>query len=104
MIDTKIPIACSLSDTELQTRRKEYLEKISAALTGSEELADGFSYRFTLTDGFLTDLAQVIDLERKCCPFLNFRTILAAGEASVTLELTGSNGTKEMVGGLFNWN
>jgi hypothetical protein len=104
MIDTKIPIACSLTDSELQQRRKDYLDKIAKSLTGSEELENGFSFRFRLGPGFLQDLAEVIDLERQCCPFLTFRTILAAGDPSVVLELTGPDGTKEMVRELFNWN
>jgi hypothetical protein len=104
MLDTEIPIACALSDSELQQRRANYLDKVAAHLTGSEELENGFSFRFRLEDGFLQDLAEVVDLERQCCPFLTFRTILGAGETSVVLELTGPEGTKEMVRGLFNWN
>ena len=104
MIDTKIPIACSLTDGELQQRRKDYLDKVAAHLTGSDELENGFSFRFRLGPGFLQDLAEVIDLERQCCPFLTFRTILGAGDTSVVLELTGPDGTKEMVRELFNWN
>jgi len=104
MIDTKIPIACSLTDSELQQRRKDYLDKIAESLTGSEELDNGFSVRFRLGPGFLQDLAEVIDLERQCCPFLTFRTILVAGDTSAVLELIGPDGTKEMVRELFNWN
>jgi hypothetical protein len=104
MIDTKISIACSLTDSELQQRRANFLDKVAAHLTGSEELENGFSFRFSLRPGFLQDLAEVIDLERQCCPFLTFRTILQAGETSVVLEATGPEGTKEMVRELFNWN
>jgi hypothetical protein len=104
MIDTKIPIACSLTDSELQERRKDYLEKIAASLIGSEELENGFSFQFRLGPGFLQGLAEVIDLKRQCCPFLTFRTILQAGDTSAVLELTGPDGTKEMVRELFNWN
>lgn len=104
MIDTKIPIACSLTDGELKNRRENHLDKVAANLTGSEELENGFSFRFRLGPGFLQDLAGVIDLERQCCPFLTFRTILPAGDPSVVLELTGPDGTKEMVRELFNWN
>jgi hypothetical protein len=104
MTDTTIPIACSLTDSELQQRRANFLEKVAAHLTGSEELENGFSFRFRLGAGFLQDLAEVIDLERQCCLFLTFRTILAAGDTSVVLELTGPDGTKDMVRELFNWN
>jgi hypothetical protein len=102
--ETEIPIACSLTGSELQQRRANYLDKIAAQLTGTEELENGFSFRFRLGPGFLQDLAEVIDLERQCCPFLNFRTILRAGDTSALLELTGPEGTKDMVRELFNWN
>lgn len=100
----QIPISCSLTNGELQQRRANYLDKVAAHLTGSEELENGFSFRFSLGPGFLQDLAEVIDLERQCCPFLTFRTILPAGDPSVVLELTGPDGTKEMVRELFSWN
>jgi len=104
MIETKIPIACSLTDGELQQRRKNFLDKVAKSLTAGEELENGFSFRFRLGPGFLQDLAEVVDLERQCCPFLTFTTIVDAGDASAVLELTGPDGTKEMVRELFNWN
>jgi len=99
-----IPIACELTDKELQRRRKEYLSKMAASLTAVEELDDGFRYRFPLGEKTLSDLAEIIDLERKCCPFLSFKLALAAGEEALSLELTGPDGTKEIVKSLFGWN
>ncbi|HEY8561759.1 MAG TPA: hypothetical protein VIL74_15390 [Pyrinomonadaceae bacterium] len=100
----KIPLACRLTDKELQARRKNYLDKAAESLIDSAELSDGFVYRFPLRDSTLRDLAEIIELERKCCPFLNFRLIVNAGDDFVSLELTGAEGTKEIVESLFNWN
>jgi len=100
----EIPVACALTDKQLQQRRKDYLEKIAASLDGFKELESGFSYRFPLREGVLQDLAEIVDLERQCCPFLSFRIILEAGDNSVSLELTGAKGTKETIKALFNWN
>ena len=99
-----IPIACYLTDRQLQARRKNYLDKAAASLIDSTELSDGFVFRFPLRESTLQNLAEIIDLERKCCPFLNFRLILEAGNDFVALELTGAEGTKEIVKSLFNWN
>lgn len=99
-----IPIACYLTDQELQARRRDYLEKAAAALIDSSELTNGFSFRFPLEESTLRDLAEIIDLERKCCPFLNFKLTLEAGGDFVSLELTGADGTKEIVQSLFEWN
>ncbi len=100
----EIPIACYLAEGELQQRRKDYLDKIAQSLIDFRELENGFSYRFPLKETVLQDLAAIIDLERKCCPFLNFRLVLEAGNDFVSLELSGAKGTKEMIKSLFSWN
>lgn len=103
-MNREIPIACYLTDSELQLRRKDYLDKIAGSLIDFAELENGFSYRFPLKGTILQDLAAIIDLERKCCPFLNFKLVLETGDDFVSLELTGAEGTKEMIESLFSWN
>ena len=100
----KIPIACSLTDKELQARRKYYLDKAAGRLIDSTELENGVRFRFPLETSVLRDLTEIIDLERQCCPFLNFKLSLEAGNDFVSLELTGDDGTKEMIESLFGWN
>lgn len=101
---TEIPIACYLTDKELQERRKNYLKNAAESMLDSAELSDGFVYRFPLRKTTLQNLAEIIDLERKCCPFLNFRLSVESGADFVSLELTGAQGTKEIVRSLFGWN
>lgn len=100
----EIPVACYLTDKQLQARRKNYLDKAAARLIDSAELGDGFAFRFPLEKSVLMDLIEIIDLERQCCPFLNFRLALEAGKDYVALELTGADGAKEMIKNLFGWN
>jgi hypothetical protein len=102
-LSEEIPIACALNDRELQERRETILHKVGESLIDCEELPDGFQYRFALEDSLLQDLVNVISLERKCCPFLNFKLNIEAGKDFVSLELTGREGTKEAVQTLFNW-
>lgn len=99
-----VPIVCELTDWDLQKRREKYLDRAAASLLGSEELSDGFRYRFSLRDLTLQDFAEIIDLERKCCPFLKFALVVEAGEEYISLDLTGPEGTKEAVRSLFSWN
>ena len=103
-MNREIPIACYLTDSQLQQRRKNYLNKIAESLIDFEELENGFSYRFPIKETVLQDLAAIIDLERKCCPFLNFKLNLEPGNDFVSLELTGAEGTKEIIKSLFDWN
>jgi len=102
-MDEEIPIACSLTDNELRERRKNVLDKIAALLIDSHELPDGFRYRFSIDDSILQNLITIINLERKCCPFLNFKLSLEAGEDYASLDLTGQQGAKKAIQLLFNW-
>ncbi len=103
-MNAEIPVACYLTDKELQARRRNYLDKAAASLLDSTEISEGFIYKFPLKPAILQDLAEIIDLERQCCPFLNFRLTVESGADHVSLELTGAEGTKEIVESLFGWN
>jgi hypothetical protein len=104
MDDKALPLACILSDKELQTRRETVLRQVAARLVDYAELENGFSYRFPAEDEVLRELVNVVNLERKCCPFLNFKIIIESQSETVALELTGQEGTKEMLKSLFEWN
>jgi hypothetical protein len=67
-MDKEIPIACSLTAAELQERRENVLSNLAASLIDSQELPDGFRFRFSIDDSILQNLITVINLERKCCP------------------------------------
>ncbi len=99
----EIPIVCNLTDTQLRERRENYLDKLAASLIDCEELENGFSYRFPADETLLQNLVAAVALERKCCPFLNFKLILESGNDFVLLELTGAEGAKEMIESLFDW-
>jgi hypothetical protein len=99
-----IPIVCELTDKELQKRRAEYLDRLAAVLSETTELENGFRYSFTMHDGLLKRLGEVVDLERKCCPFIDFKISAMSGENHVTLDMTGPDGTKEAIESLFGWN
>lgn len=99
-----IPVACLLTDKELQARRKDHLEKLAVSLVDFTESKSGYIYRFPLKDSILRDLAEIIDLERKCCPFLSFGLSVESGESFVQLELSGPENSKEMIQSLFDWN
>jgi hypothetical protein len=103
-MNPEIPIACYLTDQQLQARRKNHFDKTAELLVGSTEIVNGFIYKFPLRSPILQDLAEIIDLERQCCPFLNFKLTVESGTDFVSLELTGTEGTKESIKALFGWN
>jgi hypothetical protein len=100
---TSLPIACSLTSAELQERRRTVLGTLRSAMLEVEELADGFAYSFISEGSRFKELADMIDLERLCCPFLQFRVTVAAGHGRLTLEITGPEGTKDFLLSTFEW-
>ncbi len=103
-MDKEIPIACSLTAAELQERRENVLSNLAASLIDSQELPDGFRFRFSIDDSILQNLITVINLERKCCPFLNFKLSLETGKDFASFDLTRRQGAKEAIKELFDWN
>lgn len=99
-----IPIACDLSDSQLRERREAILNEAADKMLDFRELENGFSYRFPMEDSVLESIVKIINLERKCCPFLNFAINIESGKDSFALELTGADGAKEAIISLFEWN
>ena len=99
-----VTVACFLTDSELKKRRQGHLDRMAALIKEVTEIPTGYKYTFKLESKTLEQLTKIIELERNCCPFLNFELSLRAGEDTVSLTLTGPEGTKEAVKSLFNWN
>jgi hypothetical protein len=96
-----LPVACTLTDVELQERRRQVLEKARGAVAEVREIEDGFVYRFSSDGARIAELANLVELEHKCCPFLKFRITVEPGDGPVWLELTGPEGTKAFLADLF---
>lgn len=101
MSGLELPVACNLTDAELQERRTEVLQKAGQAVLEVKETKNGYAYRFPSDDGWLNELAHIISLERRCCSFLDFRLTVEAGNGPIWLELTGPQGTKDFLASLF---
>ena len=97
-----LPIACSLTDAALQERRRNVLEKVRNGVLERTELEDGYSYQLPPTEEWLGELANLVNLERQCCPFLRLRITVEPGNGSLYLELTGPPGTKDFLTTTFN--
>ena len=86
---------------ELQERRRNVLSRIRGAVSEAMELPDGFRYQFASDGDLIPELANLIQLEHQCCPFLTFRLTVEPGDGSVLLEMTGPDGTKEFLAEVF---
>jgi hypothetical protein len=99
----EIPIACNLSDSELRERRQTILNFFRHSLLKVRPLPLGLAFSFQPSSEVLTRLAELVDLERKCCPFLTFRIVVEAGDLPIRLEVTGTAAAKRVIADLFGF-
>lgn len=102
MDSTSLPVACSLMDAELQERRRNVLQKVRSAVSEVEETENGFIYRFPSDRAWVKELANLVELEHQCCPFLKFSVTVEPGDGAFWLEMSGPEGTKEFLVETYN--
>jgi hypothetical protein len=99
--NASLPIACALSPDEIRDRRSSLLPGLSANAVDIRSLENGFRIVFK-ADVSLTAIAEVIEKERHCCPFLQFAVLVAGQEQTIELTVTGPPGTREFLDALLN--
>ena len=84
-------LACDLTaipPEERDDHLSEGQELFYAALE-SQELVDGFAFRFSPESDVILAVAEFISRERLCCPFLSFTIDLKPQGGSLWLRITG---------------
>jgi hypothetical protein len=97
------PIACTLTEAEMRERRDTILDSIRETALSVTPLLLGYTYRFRPGTETLAQLARLIDLERRCCPFLTFRIAVESDDQS-SLEITGPPEARMIIADLFGVN
>jgi len=99
LAETVPPIACNLKAlTSVQRKQLGQVgEQVISAITASRELNDGYAFRVDPTKASLTDVANWLDLWRRCCPFYEFEIDLHGADASVWVSVKGRPGVKEYI-------
>ncbi len=94
-----LPIACSLTALSAQERHREgeLLELHLASIRERKERADGYSYRYPEDPALFAQMAELVSLEHRCCPFLDFRLEWAGAESTPWLHITGGARVKPFV-------
>ena len=78
-MENNLAIACSLTDAELQQRRKAELSVAKSAMIAVKETENGFVYKFESSSERIAALTNLVNLEHQCCPFLTFRITVEPG-------------------------
>ena len=98
-----LPIACSLTESELRERRQDIMDAFRSMHVTAIELADGYAFTFPASSEALQRIAELVDLERQCCAFLTFRIVVEAAIAVMRMEVTGPGEAKKVIREYFNF-
>ena len=91
------PVACSLSEGDLERRSRELARDLFAFAERVEELEDGYAWRFPGDGGWHARLLDFAATERRCCSFFRIDLTFEPGLGPVWLRLRGPDGTKAFV-------
>jgi hypothetical protein len=84
-----------------EERRETILNAVRDSARAVTQLPLGYAYHFEPASEVLAGLFRLVDLERKCCPFLTFRITVGAGNKSICLEITGPPEAKPVIADFF---
>ena len=96
LYSNEIPLACTLTKSELVTRSAE-VKDLFKHVQQVDELADGYALRFPGSDGWANKLVQFIAFERGCCPFFTFALLFEPKQGPIWLHLRGPEGVKAII-------
>ena len=91
-----IPVACSLTEAELEVRGDENAELFARARE-VEELPDGYRFAFAADDDGIPALVRFILAERACCPFFTFELQFPSPHNVVWVAIRGNEEAKRIV-------
>ncbi len=99
MAEAGAPVACGLGafDERERTRHRQLAGELLRAMTDVEELPDGYALRFPGRPFLFVRIAQWVELERACCPFLTIRLEIERSAPSYRVRITGPEGAKEVL-------
>jgi hypothetical protein len=86
----------ALDPTE-RAHHKQLTEKLVAARKDIVETEKGYEFQFTPAKVSLSELADWVAAEGKCCPFFDFHIDLEHEGSLLCLRLTGEEGIKEFI-------
>jgi hypothetical protein len=97
------PLSCDMTAIPAEQRagHEALVERLwSTAIQETQELPDGYAYRFAAEDYPL--LTAFIANERLCCPFFDFVLEVAPVDGPIWLRITGPEGVKDILAPLIH--
>ena len=98
LLKKKIALACKLTDKDQIKRMNELHQTLFKKVSRAVEHPSSYELVFEKLDtALIGDLAEFIQFERLCCPWLVFHLTFQPEEGPISLEMGDSAETKEMV-------
>ena len=94
------PLACdphALTHAQQEYWVKEIVPKLYREVQEIQELPNGWVWRLPSTPEVLTLVAEDLNMERLCCPFVNYTLEIEPNRGPFWLRLTGGEGVKEFL-------
>jgi hypothetical protein len=102
------PLACDVNALSAPQRERDRAlgEKLHRAVVGRVELADGYTLVLDLgrlpadsagAPFCVVEVAEWVDLEARCCPFLHFGIDVSGSGRTMRLRMTGGKGVKSFL-------
>jgi hypothetical protein len=73
------------------------LAALVAQVRKVEARHDGYALELAATDAAVAAATTIIQIERRCCPFLRFELTVGAATGLVRLTLTGAPGVRDFL-------
>jgi hypothetical protein len=97
MTTQNLPIACTLTEEQLEGGREEIDNDITNGVESVAELPDGYEFRFSSSEEWADKLIHFVKQERRCCRFLTFELTFEPDEGPISMRLRGPGGAKEFI-------
>jgi hypothetical protein len=95
-MEDHVECACRLAGEEFRDRVTAS-KKVLRSAQAQNELCGGYAFQFEASSERLHQLAELIDAERQCCPFLTFILQVPAHKDALILEVKGPEGAKRLI-------
>ena len=95
--DREVPIACSLSGTDMVTRIDDW-RRLLDAVTRRLPMAGGLRLEFD-DRTHITELAELVEAEQSCCPFYSF--VITIDHRGLAVEVTAPTDGQDLLTTIF---
>jgi hypothetical protein len=98
-INNQLPLTCDWTaiDAAQREHHQANTEQLLAAVQATQELPEGYAFRFSAEPDLIIKMAEFIALERLCCPFFTFVLEVKPAGGPLWLKLTGRPGVKQFL-------